>query len=342
MKKLLKTLYVLTPESYLYWRNENICIKIGGMEKVAIPAKDLDAVVCFGQMTVSTPLLRSCGKYGISVTFLGEHGEFQGRFYGPVSGNVLLRKRQYESLDQKGFCCGFVQNLLYAKIRNAKLVLMRAARNAKAEEEKAHLAQGVEQLGEMAKKLAFCQDVDAMRGVEGAAATVYFARFDDMLAANPSGFRFEVRSRRPPRNEVNAVLSFVYTLLRREVESALETVGLDPAAGYLHTLRPGRASFALDLMEELRAPLCDRFALTLLNRGQLTRADFNQEEEAVLLTDRGRKTLLSAWQKRKEETIRHPFLEEKIQIGMIPYAQAMLFARVLRGDLDEYPPFLWR
>lgn len=342
MKKLLNTMYVLTPESYLYWRNENVCIKIGGTEKVSVPAKDLDAVVCFGQMTVSTPLLRSCGEYGISVTFLSERGEFLGRFYGPVSGNVLLRKRQYASLEQKEFCCGFVQNLLYAKIRNAKLVLMRAARNAKTETGKAHLLQGVGQLGEMAKKLSLCQDVDAMRGVEGAAATVYFARFDDMLAANPSGFRFEVRSRRPPRNEVNAVLSFAYTLLRREVESALETVGLDPAAGYLHTLRPGRASFALDLMEELRAPLCDRFVLTLLSRGQLTKADFNQEEEAVFLTDRGRKTVLSAWKKRREETIRHPFLEEKIPIGMIPYAQAMLFARVLRGDLDEYPPFLWR
>ena len=309
---------------------------------MAIPALTLDAIVCFGQMTVSTPLLQACGEHGISVTFLSERGQFQGRFYGPVSGNVLLRKRQYESLDQEEFCCGFVQNLLYAKIRNAKLVLMRAARNAKKEAEKLHLERGVDQLGELAKKLSQCQDVDAMRGVEGAAATIYFSRFDAMLTANPNGFQFGIRSRRPPRNEVNAALSFVYVLLARETQSALETVGLDPAAGYLHALRPGRASFALDLMEELRAPLCDRFVLTLFNRGQLTQADFNRDEEAVLLTNRGRKTLLGAWQKRKEEVIRHPFLDEKIQIGMIPYAQAMLFARVLRGDLDEYPPFLWR
>lgn len=342
MKKLLRTLYILTPDSYLYWRNENVCIKVGGTEKVAIPALTLDAIVCFGQMTVSTPLLQACGEHGISVTFLSERGQFQGRFYGPVSGNVLLRKRQYESLDQEEFCCGFVQNLLYAKIRNAKLVLMRAARNAKKEAEKLHLECGVDQLGELAKKLSQCQDVDAMRGVEGAAATIYFSRFDAMLTANPNGFQFGIRSRRPPRNEVNAALSFVYVLLARETQSALETVGLDPAAGYLHALRPGRASFALDLMEELRAPLCDRFVLTLFNRGQLTQADFNRDEEAVLLTNRGRKTLLGAWQKRKEEVIRHPFLDEKIQIGMIPYAQAMLFARVLRGDLDEYPPFLWR
>ena len=160
MKKLLRTLYILTPDSYLYWRNENVCIKVGGTEKVAIPALTLDAIVCFGQMTVSTPLLQACGEHGISVTFLSERGQFQWRFYGPVSGNVLLRKRQYESLDQEEFCCGFVQNLLYAKIRNAKLVLMRAARNAKEEAEKLHLECGVDQLGELAKKLSQCQDVD--------------------------------------------------------------------------------------------------------------------------------------------------------------------------------------
>lgn len=181
-----------------------------------------------------------------------------------------------------------------------------------------------------------------MRGVEGAAATVYFARFDDMLNGNPGGFRFESRSRRPPRNEVNAALSFTYMLLTSLTQSAMETVGLDPAAGYLHTLRPGRASFALDLVEELRAPLCDRFVLSLFNKGQLSSVDFDRDEEAVLLNERGRRTLLSNWQRRKQEIILHPFLGEKVQIGMIPYVQSMLFARVLRGDLDEYPPFVWR
>lgn len=180
-----------------------------------------------------------------------------------------------------------------------------------------------------------------MRGIEGAAATIYFSRFDTMLHS-PAGFRFESRSRRPPRNEVNAVLSFVYTLLTREISSALETVGLDPAAGYLHTLRPGRPSFALDLIEELRAPLCDRFTLSLFNLGQLGEKDFNSDSEAVFLNDRGRRTVLTSWQKRKMETVQHPFLQEKIPVGMIPYAQAMLFARVIRGDLDRYPPFVWR
>ena len=180
-----------------------------------------------------------------------------------------------------------------------------------------------------------------MRGIEGAAATLYFSCFDRMLGET-CPFRFETRSRRPPRNEVNAALSFVYTLLRREVQSALETVGLDPAAGYLHTLRPGRPSLALDLMEELRGSLCDRFVLTLFHRKQLSATQFEQDEEAVYLNGKGRRTVLSAWQKRKSEPILHPFLGEKVPIGLIPYAQAMLLARVLRGDLDCYPPFVWR
>lgn len=342
MKKLLNTLYVLTPESYLYCRNENICVRLGKEEKVAVPALTVDTIVCFGQMTVSTPLLQFCGQRNISVTFLSEAGQFMGRFYGPVSGNVLVRKRQHESLHDDAFCRQFVQTILFAKIRNSKLVLMRAARTCKTEKGQAALRQGAEHLSNAAAKLEHCEDIDSMRGIEGSAASLYFACFDEMIASNPGGFRFDTRSRRPPRNEVNAVLSFVYMLLTREVQSALETVGLDPAVGYLHTLRPGRASFALDLIEELRAPLCDRFVASLFNKGQLSAQDFDKNEKAVLLNDHGRKTLLSNWQRRKFEEIIHPFLGEKIPIGMIPYAQAMLFARVLRGDLDEYPPFVWR
>lgn len=198
-----------------------------------------------------------------------------------------------------------------------------------------------ERLNELAKSINEAENIDAMRGIEGAAATLYFSCFDQMLGAS-CPFRFEIRSRRPPKNEVNAVLSFVYTLLCREVRSALETVGLDPAAGYLHTLRPGRPSFALDVMEELRGPLCDRFVLALFHRRQLSAGHFEKDEEAVFLNEKGRREVLSAWQKRKGETILHPFLNEKIPIGLLPYAQAMLFARVLRGDLDGYPPFVWR
>ena len=339
MKKLLNTLYILTPDSYLFCRNETIAVKVGGEEKTAVPAKDIEAIVCFGQMTVSTPLLEFCGDRGISITFLSTRGHFCGRFYGPVNGNVLLRKKQYESISQPEFANRLVRDLLLGKIKNSKTVLLRAARNQ--QEAAQSLTQAANQLSELAVQLESCDSVDSMRGIEGAAATVYFSRFDSMLHS-PAGFRFETRSRRPPRNEVNAVLSFVYTLLTREISSALETVGLDPAVGYLHTLRPGRPSFALDLIEELRAPLCDRFTLSLLNLGQLGEKDFERDSEAVFLNDRGRRTVLASWQKRKAETVQHPFLREKIPIGMIPYAQAMLFARVLRGDLDRYPPFVWR
>lgn len=339
MKKLLNTLYLLTPNSYLFCRNETIAVKVGGVEKNAVPAKDIEAIVCFGQMTVSTPLLEFCGKRGISVTFLSPQGHYCGRFYGPLSGNVLLRKKQYESINQVGFSNQLVRDILFGKIRNSKMVLLRAAR--KQSGDAVSLTQAVNQLSDLAAQLESCDCIDSMRGIEGAAATIYFSRFDTMLHS-PAGFRFESRSRRPPRNEVNAVLSFVYTLLTREISSALETVGLDPAAGYLHTLRPGRPSFALDLIEELRAPLCDRFTLSLFNLGQLGEKDFNTDSEAVFLNDRGRRTVLTSWQKRKMETVQHPFLQEKIPVGMIPYAQAMLFARVIRGDLDRYPPFVWR
>lgn len=339
MKKLLNTLYLLTPNSYLFCRNETIAVKVGGVEKNAVPAKDIEAIVCFGQMTVSTPLLEFCGKRGISVTFLSPQGHYCGRFYGPLSGNVLLRKKQYESINQVGFSNQLVRDILFGKIRNSKMVLLRAAR--KQSGDAVSLTQAVNQLSDLAAQLESCDCIDSMRGIEGAAATIYFSRFDAMLHS-PAGFRFESRSRRPPRNEVNAVLSFVYTLLTREISSALETVGLDPAAGYRHTLRPGRPSFALDLIEELRAPLCDRFTLSLFNLGQLGEKDFNSDSEAVFLNDRGRRTVLTSWQKRKMETVQHPFLQEKIPVGMIPYAQAMLFARVIRGDLDRYPPFVWR
>ena len=339
MKKLLNTLYLLTPNSYLFCRNETIAVKVGGVEKNAVPAKDIEAIVCFGQMTVSTPLLEFCGKRGISVTFLSPQGHYCGRFYGPLSGNVLLRKKQYESINQVEFSNQLVRDILFGKIRNSKMVLLRAAR--KQSGDAVSLTQAVNQLSDLAAQLESCDCIDSMRGIEGAAATIYFSRFDAMLHS-PAGFRFESRSRRPPRNEVNAVLSFVYTLLTREISSALETVGLDPAAGYLHTLRPGRPSFALDLIEELRAPLCDRFTLSLFNLGQLGEKDFNSDSEAVFLNDRGRRILLTSWQKRKMETVQHPFLQEKIPVGMIPYAQAMLFARVIRGDLDRYPPFVWR
>lgn len=342
MKKLLNTLYVMTPDSYLFCRNENICIKREDEEKLCVPALSIDSIVCFGKMTVSTPLLEFCGKRGISVSFVSDRGHFMGRFYGPVSGNVLLRQRQYDSIKDDAFRSEFVRSVILGKLRNSRYVLTRAARVADSADAGKQLSDGASLMGDFAKQLFECAGVDSMRGIEGAAANAYFARLDRMLDGNPGGFRFDVRSRRPPRNEVNAALAFAYMLLTGEAQTAAECVGLDVAVGYLHTLRPGRASFALDMIEELRAPLCDRFVISLFNRGQLSADDFEADEEAVMLNERGRKTLIGAWQKRKFETITHPFLGEKIQIGMIPHVQAMLFARVLREDLDCYPPFIWR
>ena len=340
MKRLLNTLYVLTPDSYLYVRNEAIAIKVGGEEKLSIPAHNIDGIVCFGQNTVSTPFLGFCAEKGITVTFVSENGRFLAKVCGPVSGNVLLRRKQYLSLENTEFCSETVRMILYGKIRNSKEVLLRSGRSQNDEGVKKKITEAAQSLSKMAEELAAENDIDKMRGIEGAAATKYFSCFDEMLYS--SDFKFNVRSRRPPENEVNAVLSFVYMLLTREVQSALETVGLDPAVGLLHTLRPGRPSFALDMMEELRAPLCDRFVISLFNRGQLKASDFDVKSDAVYLNDSGRKTVIQAWQKRKAETIQHPFLNEKVEIGIIPYAQAMLYARVLRGDLDKYPPFVWR
>ena len=341
MKKLLETMYITTPDSYAFLRNDNICIEVGGEERASVPASQVDSIVFIGKNTVSTGLMAFCGKHDITLSFIGMRGEFCGRVCGPVSGNVLLRKKQYESLNDSNFVSTTVRNILYGKIRNGKDVLMRCARTASKAENAETLYAAAEKLSGMAKMLSDTDDVDVMRGIEGAAANAYFSVFDTMLGGK-NGFVFEARSKRPPRNEVNAVLSFVYTLLTHDCISALETVGLDPAAGYLHTLRPGRASFALDLIEELRAPLCDRFVISLLHKGQLSKKDFNIEGDAVWLSEKGRRTVLTAWRERKREEITHPFFKEKISIGLIPYTQAMLFARVLRGDLDLYPPFVWR
>lgn len=341
MKKLLETVYIMTPESYLFQRNDNICVSIGGEEKASVPISQVDSIVLFGKNTMSTSLIGFCAAHNVTITFLNSYGRFEGRLCGPVSGNVLLRKRQYYAADSEEFSMKFVCDLICAKIQNSKQLIARHARTAGNPENAKELAKTATALSEYASQLQACDSLDSMRGIEGAAASAYFSVMDFMLSDNHS-FKFERRSKRPPENEINAVLSFLYTQLTHDYCSAMESVGLDPAMGFMHTLRPGRPSFALDLMEELRSPLCDRLTLTLFNRGQLTVKEFDYMEPAVYLNEKGRRLVLSQWRSRKQEEIRHPFLNEKIKIGLIPYVQAMLFARVLRGDLDRYPPFLWR
>ncbi len=338
MKHIKNTLYILTPETYLSLQNENILVKVGGEEKVRVPAISIDSIYCFGNTTVSTPLIGFCGQRGISLCFFSDYGKFYGRIQGPVQGNILLRRLQYAAMEDPIQQFRLAQNIVLGKLASEKNFLQRLHREHPQGAETIETATG--RITEAAGQILEGCSLETLRGLEGVAAAAYFSALPAVLKSET--MVFSGRNRRPPEDPVNALLSFLYTLLKNDVQSALEGVGLDPAVGYLHSLRPGRPALALDLMEELRAPLCDRMAIALINRGQITEKSFSQLTAPVLLNDQGRKTVLTAWQKRKQETIRHPFLEETIPIGLIAHTQAMLFARVLRGELDEYPPFHWR
>ena len=340
MKHLQNVLYILTENSYLYCENETICVKVGGLEKVRIPAHTIESIICLCNTTVSTPFIGFCGKNKISLSFHGPNGAFYGRIYGPVNGNVILRQKQYEIIGRSD-AVEIVRNILQGKILNSRNTLMRAARGTTAERETV-LRNAASLLIEQSELIEAADSIDSLRGIEGAAATIYFRVFDEMLKTEEEDMRFEKRSRRPPENRVNAVLSFVYMLLKNDVQSALESVGIDPAVGYLHMLRPGRPSMALDLMEELRSPLCDRFVISLINLKQIKSDSFDVEGGVFCLKDEPRRLVIKEWQTRKKETLIHPFLKEKIPIGLIPYCQAMLLARYLRSDIDGYPPFIWR
>ena len=344
MKRLLNTLYVTTQDSSLFLQNEAVAVKTGAEEKVRVPAGILQSLCCFGNVSVSTPLIAFCAERGISLAFFSEYGKFYGRIEGLVHGNVLLRLAQYRMLDDEERKTELVRTILLGKLVNARECVQRWKREAA--ENTDRFAPALEKLAALARLLRDCGDIDSMRGIEGRAAAVYFELFALALRPPAGAERrlpaFDGRNRQPPEDPVNALLSFLYTLLKNDVQSALEGVGLDPAAGYLHTVRPGRPSLALDIMEEFRAPLCDRLALSLVNRGQIAVRDFESLTVPVLLGDGGRKKVLAAWQKRKAETIEHPFLRETVPIGLLPHAQAMLLARVLRGELDQYPPFHWR
>lgn len=313
---------------------------VGGTEKTRIPAHTIEAIICLCNTTVSTPFIGFCGENGIALSFHSDNGKFYGRIYGSVSGNVLLRKKQYEWIDSHE-SAEVVRNIILGKIVNSRNMLTRAARNT-TEEKALILKEQAEKLLEQENDLEGAKTIDSIRGIEGAAAAVYFRAFDAMLKTDESEMMFEKRSRRPPENRVNALLSFAYMLLKNDTQSALESVGIDPAAGYLHTLRPGRPSMALDLMEELRAPLCDRFVISLINLKQITASDFDAEGIEYKLKDKARRKVIQEWQLRKKETITHPYLKEKIPIGLISYCQAMLLARHFRGDIDGYPPIIWR
>lgn len=340
MKKLGNVLYILTEDSYLYCQNETIAVKVGGCEKVRIPAHTVESIICLKNTTVTTPFIGFCCKHGISLSFHSDNGRFLGRIYGSINGNVLLRKKQYEILNTKE-ASDIVKNILIGKFANSRYMLLKSARN-NTEQSSLALKQAADMISESFKFLENFDSIDSMRGIEGSVANIYFSVFDNMLKTDDEKMMFEKRSRRPPENRVNSLLSFVYMLLKNDVCSALESVGLDPAAGYLHSLRPGRESLALDIMEELRAPLCDRFVISLVNLKEIQSDDFVINGSEIKLCDNAYRLIIDKWQKRKKEEIIHPFLKEKISIGLIPYCQSMLLARHLRGDLNKYPPFFWR
>jgi len=344
MRQLLNTLFVTTQNAYLARDGETVLVRVEQENRLRVPIHTLESIVCFGHVLCSPPLLGMCAERCVSVSFLTEHGQFLARVQGPVRGNVFLRRQQYRLADDPAATAAIARSVVLAKVANSRTVLMRAARERADGNGITELDEAASHLGRLLPSLEAAKNMVAtVRGLEGDAARLYFGAFDHLITANKDAFYFRDRSRRPPLDNVNALLSFLYTLLAHDVAAALETVGLDPAVGYLHEDRPGRPGLALDLMEELRAFLADRLALSLINRRQVTPDGFRRTESgAVLMDDATRKEVLLAWQKRKQEELTHPFLEERIAIGLLPYVQALLLARHVRGDLDAYPAFFWR
>jgi len=343
MRKLLNTLYVNTQDAYLARDGETVQVRIDREVRFQIPIHNLEGIVVFGHSGVSPALIGLCAERGVALTFLTEHGRFLARLVGPISGNVLLRRRQYHLADDPAASLCLASAFVTAKIANARSVLRRCIRDHEHAVAVRDILRATETLTVLIGRAQSAQSIDDLRGIEGEAARTYFSVFDHLITDQKSDFFFRGRSRRPPLDRVNALLSFVYTLLLHDTRSALEAVGLDPAVGFLHKERPGRMSLALDAMEELRPSLADRLVLSLINRRQVTAKGFVvRETGAVTMDEDTRKTVLVAWQKRKQEKIRHPYLNENILVGLLPYAQSLLLARFLREDLDGYPPFFWK
>lgn len=346
MHRQLNTLYVTTEGAWLHKDGANIVMSVDKQERARLPAHMLESLVCFGHVLVSPPLLGYCAEQKISISFLTTYGKFLARVEGPVSGNVLLRREQYRLADDPTRCAAIVRNVLAGKLHNQRAVLGRALRDYGDRldgDNKATLEHAHKRLQRIIAQLPIDATVDLLRGHEGEAAQAYFGAFDHLIRVPDAALRFHGRSRRPPLDAVNALLSFLYTLITHDCRSALESVGLDPAVGFLHRDRPGRPSLALDITEEFRALLADRLALSLINRHQVTTKDFRvMDGGAVLLDEGSRKTVLAAYQERKREQLLQPFLGETVAIGLLPFIQAQLLARHLRGDLDAYPPFLWK
>ena len=343
MKKLLNTLYVTSQDSYLSLDGENIVLLNQELEAGRVPLHNLEAIVSFGYRGASPALMGACADRNISLCFLSPQGKFLARVSGKVRGNVVLRKRQYELSETSETALSVARSCILGKVYNSRWILERATRDHGLQVDVGQLKKASYYLKNSLKSISDCQEMAQLRGYEGEAASIYFGVFSELILQQKKEFTFHGRNKRPPMDNVNAMLSFAYTLLTNMIASALETVGLDPYVGFMHTDRPGRVSLALDLIEELRPVLADRFVITLINRKIITGKDFKKKEDgAVLMSDDARKKLLVEWQNKKKEMITHPYLNEKVEWGMIPFVQAMLLSRFLRGDIDEYPPFFWK
>ena len=343
MRELLNILYVQTQGAVLHLDGETVRVVVERETRLRAPLLRLGGIVVFGQVTVTPFLIHRCALDGRSLVWMDRHGRFRARVEGPVRGNVLLRRAQHEALSSPQQPVRIARQILAGKIQNSRQILLRAAREAEDGEDRTALSAVAERLAGILGQLPAIEDLNELRGAEGEAARAYFGVFSCMMRSDRANLALERRTKRPPTDPTNALLSFLYALVRSECASAIEGVGLDPQVGYLHTLRPGRPALALDLMEEFRPVLADRLAITLLNRRQLQMRDFVALPGAgVRLTDEGRRTVLAAYQKRKEEEVRHRVLKRKVPLGLVPHVQARLLARHLRGDLETYPPFLYR
>ena len=343
MRKLLNTLYVTSENSYLALDGENVVLFENKDELGRIPLHNLEGIVSFGYRGTSPALMGACAERNISLCYLTPQGKFLPRVSGRIKGNVVLRQQQYDSSRDEAISLEIAKNCIIGKVYNARWVLERAIRDHSLQIDAEKVKAASNFLKDSLTLIQNSQSKDQLRGYEGEAASIYFGVFDQLILQQKKDFIFTGRNRRPPLDPVNAMLSFVYTLLTNMVTSALESVGLDPYVGYLHVDRPGRASLSLDLVEELRAVMADRFVLSLINRKMVTGKNFSRQENgAILMDDELRKRVLMEWQNRKKEMITHPYLQEKVEWGMVPYVQALLLARYLRGDLDGYPVFLWK
>jgi CRISP-associated protein Cas1 len=343
MIELLNVLYVLTQGTMLHLDHDTVRVEVERETRLRVPLSRLSGIVVFGQVTLSPFLIGRCAEDGRSLVWLDRNGRFKARVHGPVEGNVLLRRAQHLALSDPDRPRLIARQIVAAKIQNSRQVLMRAGREAGESAAGQALSRAGENLAATLAQLKDAADLDTVRGLEGAAARAYFGVFGWMVRAEKESFTFDGRTRRPPRDRVNAVLSFLYALVRTECAAAIEGVGLDPQVGYLHALRPGRPALALDLMEEFRPIFADRLALTLINRGQLGPSGFEfLPGGAVRLSEDGRRTVLKAFQERKNKEIRHQLLKQALPLGLVPHVQARLLARHLRGELPDYPPFIYR